>query len=84
MIVDALKVNQSNLINTLSKHQLLKVVQLSINVLNVDRRENDKTTNAQNVILYVTNVIRRDITLPCSSRSAAVVNVTVTLFSKHI
>ena len=43
-VVDALKVNQSNLTNTLSKHQLLKVVQLatylqlSINVLNVEEK----------------------------------------------
>ena len=66
MTVDALKVNQSNLTNTLSKHQLLKVIQLSTTLIKVATqcgRENEKTANAQNVILYVTSVIRRDITL---------------------
>ena len=46
MIVDALKVNQSNLTNTLSKHQLLKAVQLYTTVNKVAfqcGRENEKT-----------------------------------------
>ena len=85
MTVDALKVNQSNLTNTLSNLNLYNYVHLSIKVATWCGRENEKNCICPECDTVCHKCHKKGhYTVNCSSRSAAVVNVTVTLFSKHI